>query len=187
MKSFIFGLATIIVLAVVGIVAFRGSSTLISRLFPPASPSETPLASPLATPTPTPSAPVVSYKSYVPVKKGLVKGVATSRPTPTSTPTPVVPHTSTILYQTSICPVSYTLEMQDIKDPLWLKYKLINNTSFGITIWRRDGNELFQNTTFGGNSGTITTISGVDYLKIRVESKTCAGNNDNWLTLTAER
>jgi hypothetical protein len=78
-------------------------------------------------------------------------------------------------------------EVKDIQGPLTLKYSLIDNTSFGITIWRADGNELFQNTTFGGNSGQITTISGVDYMKVRIESKTCAGNNDNWLTLTAER
>jgi hypothetical protein len=78
-------------------------------------------------------------------------------------------------------------EIKDIHGPLTFKYNLIDNTSFGITIWRADGNELFPNTTFGGNYGTITTISGVDYAKVRVESKTCAGNNDNWLTLTAER
>jgi hypothetical protein len=79
-------------------------------------------------------------------------------------------------------------EVKDIQGPLTLKYSLIDNTSFGITIWRADGNELFQNTTFGGNSGQITTISGVDYMKVRIESKTCASSsNNNWLTLTAER
>jgi hypothetical protein len=78
-------------------------------------------------------------------------------------------------------------EVKDITGPLTLRYKLIDNTSFGITVWNKDGNELLSNTTYSGNSGSIKTISGVDYMKVRVESKACASNNDNWLTLTAER
>lgn len=78
-------------------------------------------------------------------------------------------------------------EVKDIKGPLTLRYELIDNTSFGITVWNSKGEELLQNTTYSGRSGSIKTISGVDYMKVRVESKTCAGNNDNWLKLTAER
>lgn len=78
-------------------------------------------------------------------------------------------------------------EVKDIQGPLTLKYKLIDNTSFGITVWNKKGEELLQNTTYSGTGGSIKTISGVDYMKVRVESKSCAGNNDNWLQLTAER
>ncbi|PIW08658.1 hypothetical protein COW38_00300, partial [Candidatus Collierbacteria bacterium CG17_big_fil_post_rev_8_21_14_2_50_45_7] len=103
------------------------------------------------------------------------------------TTTTTTSHLTLTLVKTSTCPISYMTEVKDIKGPLTLKYKLEGNTSFGITIWAKDGNELLKNTTYSGNSGQITTISGVDYMKIRVESKSCAGNNDNWLTLTAER
>jgi hypothetical protein len=89
--------------------------------------------------------------------------------------------------QIQYLPISYNTEIKDIKGPLTFRYKLIDNTSFGITIWGKDGNELLQNTTYSGNSGSTKTISGVDYMKVRVESKSCAGNNDNWITLTAER
>jgi hypothetical protein len=190
MKSFIFGLATIIVLAVIGLVAFRGTTSLMTRLFPPASPTATPVPyfspAPSTSPTPTPR-PLTANpaKTYVPTTKGgVVKGVSTTR---TTTTTATTSHLLLTLIKTSTCPISYMTEVKDIQGPLTLKYSLIDNTSFGITIWRADGNELFQNTTFGGNSGQITTISGVDYMKVRIESKTCASSNNNWLTLTAER
>lgn len=188
MKSFFLGLATIIVLAVVGLVSFRSTTGLMSRLFPPASPTATPVPyfspAPSATPTATPKPMTATpAKTYTPTTKGgVVKGVSTVRTTTTTTS-----HLLLTLVKTSVCPISYMTEIKDIQGPLTFKYSLIDNTSFGITIWRRDGNELFPNTTFSGSSGQITTISGVDYAKVRVESKTCAGNNDNWLTLTAER
>jgi len=78
-------------------------------------------------------------------------------------------------------------EVKDIQGPLTLKYSLKDGYSFGITVWRADGNELLANTTYSGTSGTIKTISGVDYMKVRVESKTCSSTSDTWLTLTAER
>ena len=191
MKSFLSGIITIIVLAVVGIFAFRGTTGLMSRLFPPASPSATPVPyfspTPSTSPTPSPK-PVTTTpaKTYTPTTKGgVVKGVSTTRTTTTTTTT--TSHLTLTLVKTSVCPISYMTEIKDIQGPLTFRYNLIDNTSFGITIWKSDGNELFPNTTFGGNSGTITTISGVNYAKVRVESKTCAGNNDNWLTLTAER
>jgi hypothetical protein len=60
-------------------------------------------------------------------------------------------------------------EVKEISGPLTLRYELIKDTSFGITVWNSKGEELIQNTTYSGNSGTIKTISGVDYMKVRVD------------------
>lgn len=191
MKQFLIGLVTVLVLVVAGVLAFRGVTGLFGKLFP--TPSSTPIASasPSMTPSVAPSAsvkptasPTSTPKSVSTTKGGLVKGVSTT------TTKKVVTTTSNLtltLVKTSICPISYITEVKDITGPLTLRYELIDNTSFGITIWKKDGNELLANTTYGGRSGTIKTISGVDYMKVRIESKSCAGNNDNWLKLTAER
>ena len=189
MKQFLIGLVTVLILVVAGVLAFRGVTGLFGKLFP------TPSASPVASPTPTPSAtplpsasakpsatPSATPKGVSTTKGGVVKGATTTKKVVTTTS-----HLNLTLVKTSICPISYTTEVKDITGPLTLRYELINNTIFGITIWKKDGNELLANTTYGGRSGTIKTISGVDYMKVRVESKSCAGNNDNWLKLTAER
>lgn len=190
MKSFIAGILTIIALGVVGFFTFKATTGFMTKLHP--TPSSTPIASPSATPTPTPTPSTTPEPSYAPttkggqpVKTGTVKGVSTIKTTKTITTT--TSHLTLTLVKTSICPISYTTEVKGMTGPLTLKYKLIDNTSFGITVWNSKGEELLQNTTYSGNSGTIKTISGVDYMKVRVESKTCASNNDNWLTLTAER
>lgn len=197
MKSFVAGLVTIIILGLAGFYAFRSINSFVNGLNP--TPSATPLAlaTPIPTSTPKPSSnPAITDNTYIgattkggvpltPVKKtsaGAVKGATTTKTVTTTTS-----HLLLTLVKTSICPISYMTEVKDIKGPLTLKYKLIDNTSFGITIWNSKGEELLQNTTYSGLSGQIKTISGVDYMKIRVESKHCAGNNDNWLTLTAER
>lgn len=78
-------------------------------------------------------------------------------------------------------------EVKDITGPLTLRYSLKDGYSFGITVWKADGNELVSNTIYGGTAGTIKTISGVDYMKVRIESKSCSSTPDTWLTLTAER
>lgn len=193
MKQFFVGALITIIILVVAVLGFRGANSLVSRLVTSPSPSPIASSSPNLTPSPTPSVkptqtpePSVAptTKGGLPVKKtGSVKGTTTITKKVTTTTT----HLNMTLLKTSICPVSYMTEVKDITGPLTLKYELIDNTSFGITIWKKDGNELFSNTTFGGRSGTITTISGIDYIKIRVESKSCASNNDNWLKLTAER
>jgi len=187
MKQFFVGALITIIIIAVAVLGFRGANQLISSLVstpsPVAStaPSPLPSYSPIATPrpstTPTPS-------SIPTTKGGLVKGATTTRKVTTTTTTS---HLTLTLVKTSICPISYMTEVKDIKGPLTLRYELIDNTSFGITIWNSKGEELLQNTTYGGRSGTIKTISGVDYMKVRVESKSCASNNDNWLKLTAER
>lgn len=196
MKQFLIGMITVLALSAVGLVAFRGVTGLFEKMFP--TPSVSPSPVPTATPTPTPSASpkaetgmvddtpaVATTKGGLPVKSsGSVKGVTTTKKVTTTT---TESHLSLTLVDTSICPISYITEIKDITGPLTLRYRLIDNTSFGITIWKADGNELYPNTVFGGSSGTITTISGVDYVKVRVESKSCASNNDNWLKLTAER
>lgn len=191
MKQFLIGLVTVLLLVVAGILAFRGATGLFGRLFP--TPSESPVASVTPTPTATPmpstsakptASPTVTPKSVSTTKGGLVKGVST---TTTKKVVTTTPHLTLTLVKTSICPISYTTEVKDITGPLTLRYELIDDTSFGVTIWKSDGNELLANTTYGGRSGTIKTISGVDYMKVRVESKSCASNNDNWLKLTAER
>lgn len=192
MKQFLIGLVTVLILVVAGVLAFRGVTGLFGKLFP------TPSASPVASATPVPSAspipstsvkpstvPTATPKGVSTTKGGVVKGASTT--TTKKVVTTTTSHLTLTLVKTSVCPISYMTEVKDITGPLTLRYELIDNTSFGITIWKKDGNELLPNTTYGGRSGTIKTISGVDYMKVRVESKSCAGNNDNWLKLTAER
>lgn len=191
MKQFLIGLVTVLLLVVAGVLAFRGVTGLFGKLFPTHSASPVASATPIPTITPTPSAtvkpsanPSATPKGVTTTKGGMVKGESTVVTKKTVTTTS---HLTLTLVKTSICPISYMTEVKDITGPLTLRYELIDNTSFGITIWKKDGNELLANTTYGGRSGTIKTISGVDYMKVRVESKSCAGNNDNWLKLTAER
>lgn len=195
MKSYIAGFITIIVLGVIGFVVFKSTTSFMTNMFgsptpsatvlPSATPSFSPKAS--SSPTPAPSeTPVKTTKGGLPIEEPKVKGAKTYKPV-TKTITTTTSHLSLTLIKSSICPISYITEVKDIKGPLSLKYVLKDGYSFGITVWKRDGNELIQNTTYSGNSGLIKTIDGVDYMKVRIESKSCAGNSDNWLTLTAER
>lgn len=188
MKQFLLGLATIFVLGIVGVFAFRGATSLMSRLFPTAtptaseSPAPTPMPSPSATAKPTPK------PSYEPITKnqtkgGLVQGVSTSSKTTTTTTTS---HLILTLIRSSNCPASYITEVKDIKGDLAIKYALKDGFSAKINIWNKDGNELVGNTTVSGQ-GTLKTITGVDYMKVRVESSTCSSTSDNWLLVTAER
>lgn len=190
MKSFLTGLLTIMALAIVGYFVFKFTTGLMSTLNPTPSPvptataTPTPSVSPKPSLSPNPETGTPTTKGGLPIKSGAVKGVATTK---TATTTTTTSHLYLTLVKTSICPISYMTEVKDMTGPLTLKYKLIDNTSFGLTIWNSQGEELLQNTTYSGHEGTIKTISGVTYMKVRVESKTCALNNDNWLTLTAER
>lgn len=77
-------------------------------------------------------------------------------------------------------------EVKDITGPLTLKYALRDNFSARINIWKKDGNELVANTQVLG-SGTLATISNVDYFKIRIESADCSGDATDWIKVTAER
>lgn len=186
MKAFSIGLITILALAIVGFFTFKATTSFMSRLASPspsASPSPTPSISPIPTPSPTPSfAPNPTYKPTT--KGGTVKGANTTK---TVTKTTTSSHLTLTLVKTSACPVSYMTEVKDITGPLTLRYTQRDGYSFGITVWRADGNELLSNTIYGGTSGTIKTISGVDYMKVRIESKSCSSTADTWLTLTAER
>lgn len=178
MKSFIVGLLTIIFLGIVGFYTFKATTNFMQRLNPSPSPTASAIALASADPTPTssPSPSQVPTTIYTPA----VKGTSTTTTTTTS-------HLTLTLVKTSTCPINYMTEIKDIQGPLTFRYSLNDGYSFGITIWKADGNEALTNTTYSGNSGTIKTISGVDYLKVRIESKSCASNNNNWLTLTAER
>lgn len=200
MKSFITGLLTILAIGIIGFITFRSTTSFMTKMFgsPTPSASATPTASPVATPSPTPTGKpengntgepnAPTTKGGLPIEEAKVKGAKTYvPPTKTKTTTTTTSHLTLTLVKSSVCPVSYMTEVKDINGPLSLRYELIKDTSFGITIWGKDGNELLQNTTYSGNSGTIKTISGVDYMKVRVESKSCASNNDNWIRLTAER
>ncbi len=176
MKPFIVGLLTILALGIIGFYTFKATTKFMNQLSP------SPSASPTPTPTPTPSPSQIPTATYTPA----VKGTSTTKTTTTKTTT-TTSHLTLTLVKTSTCPINYMTEIKDIQGPLTFRYSLNDGYSFGITIWKADGNEALTNTTYSGNSGTIKTISGVDYLKVRVESKSCASNNDNWLTLTAER
>lgn len=189
MKSFLAGLATILVLGIIGFFVFKGTTSLMTKLFvsPTPTPSESPLVSPTPTPSvkPTPTPAPTKTPAYVNTTKGgLVKGVSTTK---RLTTTATTSHLTLTLIKSSTCPISYMTEVKDITGPLTLKYSLKDGYSFGITVWKKDGNELVSNTTYSGNSGTIKTIEGVDYMKVRIESKSCATNGENWITVTAER
>lgn len=195
MKSFITGLLTILAIGIIGFITFRSTTSFMTKMFGSPSPSSyvLPSESPVATPTPSSSAapapsvaPVKTTKGGLPVEDTKVKGATTYVPS-TKTVTTTTSHLTLTIVKSSVCPVSYMTEVKDISGPLTLHYELIKDTSFGITVWNSKGEELIQNTTYSGNSGTIKTISGVNYMKVRIESKSCAGNNDNWLKLTAER
>jgi hypothetical protein len=187
MKSFIAGLLTIVILGTLGFLAFKATTNFMGKLAP--SPSTTPSASPSAMPspsikpstTPEPSSKPTT-KGGEPIKSGVVKGVTTVKTITTTTS-----HITLTLAKTSSCPVSYMTEIKDIQGPLTFKYSLKDGYSFGITAWKKDGNEIIGNTTYSGSNGTIKTIDGVDYVKVRIESKTCSATSDNWLTITAER
>ena len=189
MKSFIAGLLTMLVLGVVGFFTFKSTLNLMQRLNP--SPSPSPSSKPCASEcsellssSPQPQADLPRQDTPSPTYEPAIKGVSTSKTVTTTTTTS---HLTLTLVKTSTCPISYMTEVKDIEGPLTLEYSLKDGYSFGITIWKNDGNELLSNTTYSGSSGQIKTISGVDYMKVRIESKTCASNNENWLTLTAER
>ncbi len=193
MKSFIAGLLTILALGIIGFYTFKATTSFMLKLG--GSPTPSPIASasvvPSATPRPStfptlkPSA--TPTPSTAPTTKGgVVKGVTTTKPVRTTTTT-TTSHLNLTLVKSSACPISYMSEVRDITGPLTLKYSLKDGYSFGITVWKRDGNELVNNTTYSGGSGTIKTISGVDYMKVRIESKSCTATSDNWLTVTAER
>lgn len=200
MKSFITGFLTIVAVAVIGFITFRSTTSFMSKLFGSPAPSSS--ATPVVTPIPsTSSIPAPSgkpetdnaqisitqtTKGGLPIDDTKVKGATSYKPT-TKTVTTTTSHLTLTLVKSSVCPISYMTEVKDISGPLSLRYELIKDTSFGITVWGKDGNELLPNTTYSGNSGSIKTISGVDYMKVRIESKSCASNNDNWLKLTAER
>ena len=197
MKSFITGLLTILAVGIIGFIAFRSTTNFMSKMFgsPTPSASATPTSSPIPSATPVPSSlpesneiPVKTTKGGMPIVDSKVKGASTYVPSKkTVTTTTTTSHLTLTLIKSSVCPVSYVTEVKDITGPLTLRYELIKDTSFGITVWNSKGEELVQNTTYSGSFGTIKTISGVDYMKVRVESKSCAGNNDNWIKLTAER
>ena len=189
MKQFLIGLVTIFILGALGVFAFRGATTLMSRLFPSSSPTAsesptptpTPMPSTSAKPTPKPTAePIVKNQT----KGGLVKGTSTI--TTTTTTTTTTSHLFLTLIKSSNCPASYLTEVKDIKGDLTVKYSLKDGYSAKVNIWNKDGNELVGNTIVSGQ-GTLKTISGVDYMKVRVESNSCSSTSDNWLVVTAER
>lgn len=190
MKSFSTGLITIIALVIAGFLTFKATTGFMSRLASPSpSASASPTPSSSASPTPTPATtPAPTYipttKGGQPLQGGTVKGVSTTKTVTTTTTTS---HLTLTLIKTSACPVSYMTEVRDITGPLTLRYTLRDGYSFAINVWNKDGNELVNNTVYGGTSGTIKTISGVDYMKVRVESKSCSSTSDTWLTVTAER
>ncbi len=196
MKSFITGFITIIAIAILGFFVFKSTTSFMSQMFG----SPTPISSPSASVTPTPSAntkPEVENSDEIiaPTTKGglpiptptpKIKGASTYKPV-TKTVTTTTSHLTLTLIKSSVCPVSYITEVKDIKGPLSIKYVLKDGYSFGITAWKKDGNEIISNTVYSGNSGLVKTVDGIDYMKVRIESKSCPGNSDNWLTLTAER
>ena len=187
MKSFIAGFLVILILGIAGFFTFKATTNYLVKTFSPSPstyvfPTVSPSESTIPTPTPTPIVETVTSTT----KGGVVKGISAIKPAPKTIVT-TTSHLTLTLIKTSVCPISYMTEIKDITGPLTFRYVLKENTSFGLTIWGKDGNELLQNTTYSGNSGMAKTIFGVDYLKVRIESKSCASNNDNWLTLTAER
>jgi hypothetical protein len=195
MKSFITGLLTILAIGIIGFITFRSTTSFMIKIFGSPSPSayvfpsESPVASSTTKASSTPEeseTPVKTTKGGMPIEDTKVKGATTYAPS-TKTIVTTTTHLTLTLIKSSVCPVSYITEVKDISGPLSLKYVLKDGYSFGITVWKRDGSEIIQNTTYSGNSGLVKTVDGIDYMKVRIESKSCSGNSDNWLTLTAER
>lgn len=184
MKSFIVGLVTVLVIGLAGFAVFKNGQNLLTRLTPSPSASVIPSPTiPTISPTPKPSAtPSPTYRPTT--KGGVVKGATTT--TTTKTVTSTSSHLLLTLVKSSTCPISYMTEVKDIAGPLTLKYALKDNFSARLNVWKKDGNELVSNTLVKG-SGTLATISNVDYFKLRVESVDCSGDATDWIKVTAER
>jgi hypothetical protein len=187
MKQFVTGFIVICILAVAGFATFKATTSLLGRFFP----SPTPTVSPTPTPTPSlpakSSAPIASPTPAATQKPGTTttKG-GQVRGTSTVTTTTTTSHLYLTLVKTNACPNSYMVEIKDIRGPLQLKYQTKYDYTARINVWRADGNELVKNAEVKG-SGTLATISGVDYAKVRVETGSCARTSDDWLIVTAER
>ncbi len=200
MKQFTLGLLTIVVLVLVGYAGFRGASSLMSRLFPPSSPTPTPAGFLTSdnTPSPTPvtsgkpnATPIASVKPTTkggePVatpRSGSVQGASTSTTSVTTTHT--ISHVNLTLVKSSSCPASFISEIKDVQGALTLKRSLHDGGSIGVTVWNKKGEEVLQNTAYSG-SGDIKRFEGLDYLKVRVETKDCPSDRSDWLVVTAER
>ena len=174
------GFFGVLVIAVAVYGAVRLAPGVLNRF---ASPTPSPVASPSPTPTPVPSSPTVPYtpaKTYTPT--GTVKGASTRVVTTSTTTT----HLTLTLVKTSDCASSYMTEIKDITGPLTIKYSLKDGYSANVTAWKSNGEEVIPQTQISG-SGTLKTISGLDYLKLQTQPANCSNTSDTWLTLTAER
>ena len=187
MKQFITGFIVICILAVAGFATFKATTNLMGRFFPTPAPSATPTATPTPSTPAKSSAPVTSptpaasaKPGTTTTKGGLVKGATTTTTTTTTS------HLYLTLVKTNACPNTYMVEIKDIKGPLELKYQTKYDYTANINVWKADGNELVKNTEVKG-SGTLATISGVDYAKVRVKTKNCNRTSDDWLIVSAER
>jgi|GEM_PF-1385342 len=192
MKHFVYGVISTIVLAIIGYYYFNFAQIFPAKDKVATSPSPSASASPSPSPVAKSQPAELDTYPHTPTTKGglpltqktpAVKGASTAHPS--SSPKPKI---TTLLLESSVCPVSIIKEVTDLKLPYLLKYELKNNTALGITAWRRDGNEVILNTTYSGNQGTIfKVLPPIDYLKIRIESKVCTDNNDNWIKLYLEQ
>lgn len=180
MKSFILGLLTVLLLGLAGFAVFRGSKTMITRLFSSPSPSALPSTSPTPTLSPTPKPSSTPAPTYRPTTKGgLVKGVTTTTTTTTTS------RLLLTLIKTNECK-TYTTEVKDITGPLTLKYSIKDGYLAAVTAWKSNGEEVISQREIAG-SGELKKIEGLTYLKIQTQPAQCESTSDTWLTLTAER
>lgn len=194
MKSFLVGLAAILVIGIV-ILAIRGKGLIPTISDPSPSPSGIPSnwdmapeasAEPTPTPRATPtSSPTPSTKGGLPTTSGEIKGTTTTTTTVKTTTTTTQVSSITVL-ESADCRLNATSIIRNISSKLTIKYALKDNYSAKVTIWKTNGETVLNQTLVTG-SGILKEIDTRDDLKFQVVSEQCEETSDTWLRLTAEK
>lgn len=198
MKSFSTGLVAAIIVGAIGLIVIRsfGKLAFPSVLRPSPSASTTPNfeiePAPSASLTPSPSPSASPKASPVNTTKGgEVLGNASSTPRPTSRPTTTtttttVTHSVYTLAKTADCPTTITSELKDISTSLSVQYRIKDNYSAAITIWKENGEEIAAQKLYTGN-GKIVDTGSAKSIKVLIQPNKCEDKDENWLEVIASR
>ncbi len=194
MKAIFSGVITFLLIGIIAFAILRARGLLGTSNTSTPSPSPSvvtnwdmlPDTAPDATPSPTPSAtprPSTSPVGKGGVTTGAVQGATTTVTKVTTTST--VTHVNITAIKTSDCG-SYTAKIEEINGPLTLSYKIHDNYSAAITVWKDNGEEIVSETLYTGD-GVLTKVDGVSGLKIQASASKCDEPDFTWLEITASR
>lgn len=182
MKSFLSGLAAVLVIGLVALFVRN------QGLIPSAEPTPTPTSTPsnwdmepetATDPTPAPSS--------APTKKSTTKGgqvLSTSDSKIVTTTTKTISHLT--ILESSDCLLDATSFVRDLTTPLKIMYSLKDDYTATVTIWKESGESVLNQTLISG-TGVLTTINELDNLKFQIVSKECVETSDTWLKITASK